>query len=171
MTVRAADISDSTAIGLVHVRSWQAVYKGHFPQPFLDGLDPVQRSEHWAQLLRSGPNERESTLVLELDGGVVGFSNVGPSRDHGAAVTEGEVRAIYLMPDQWSQGLGKQLMGASLDHLVRVGFSEAILWVLDRNGQARRFYEIGGWTADGGFKEDESFGFSVAEVRYRRALP
>lgn len=97
MIVRAANASDAQAIGEVHVRSWQAVYRGQFPQDFLDGLDPVRRAEQWSGYFRSGPHPRDAILVGEAAGEVIGFANVGPSRDDGAPVGEGEVRAIYLM--------------------------------------------------------------------------
>jgi ribosomal protein S18 acetylase RimI-like enzyme len=62
-------------------------------------------------------------------------------------------------------------MDAALDRLVSAGFSEATLWVLDSNARARRFYEAGGWSADGAQKRDEDRGFPVTQVRYRKPLP
>jgi hypothetical protein len=55
--------------------------------------------------------------------------------------------------------------------LAAAKFEQATLWVLDSNIRARRFYEAGGWVADGARKVDESHGFPIAEVRYQRALP
>jgi hypothetical protein len=42
--------------------------------------------------------------------------------------------------------------------------------VLDSNARARRFYACGGWSQDGAVKQDDSRGFVLNEVRYRRAL-
>jgi hypothetical protein len=61
-------------------------------------------------------------------------------------------------------------MVAALDALAGFGFGEATLWVLDANERARRFYEAGGWSTDGAAKIDDSHGFPIVEVRYRRAL-
>lgn len=170
VTVRTAYEGDAKAIGSVHVRSWQAIYRGEFPQDFLEGLDPDHRAERWSECIRSGPHEGSAILVVESGGEVIGFANVGPSRDDDAPAGEGEVRAIYLMPEHWGHGHGRQLMAAALDHLRQTGFSEAILWVLGSNQQARRFYEIGGWASDGASKDDDSFGFRMSEVRYRRRV-
>jgi hypothetical protein len=41
------------------------------------------------------------------------------------------------------------------------------LWVLETNTRARRFYESGGWRADGSSKTANSRGFPLVEVRYR----
>ena len=156
-------------IGLVHVRSWQAAYKGLVPQHYLDSLDPGQRGQVWARQLSEGHQVGKAVLVAEADDEVVGFVSVGPSRDDDAD-GQGEVWAIYLLPHFWGQGVGRALMGAGSENLRGSGFTEATLWVLGKNERARRFYEAAGWAPDGAAKEDDSRGFSLTEVRYRRRL-
>jgi GNAT superfamily N-acetyltransferase len=156
-------------IGLVHVRSWQAACRGLVPQEFLDGLDPVQRGERWEQLLGEGREEPVRVLVAEVGCKVVGFASVGPSRAEDSRGA-GEVQAIYLVAERWGQGIGKALMECALDALRQAGFSDATLWVLGSNDRARRFYEAGGWAPDGTEKQDDSRGFPLTEVRYRRRL-
>jgi hypothetical protein len=58
-------------------------------------------------------------------------------------------------------------MSETLARLRGEGFPEAILWVLEDNPRTRRFYELAGWRADGGAKEEEWLGTSIREVRYR----
>ena len=43
-----------------------------------------------------------------------------------------------------------------------------VLWGLEGNARAGRFYEIAGWVADGTERTSEVFGVTVREVRYRR---
>lgn len=62
-------------------------------------------------------------------------------------------------------------MTAALDVLAAAGYRQATLWVLDSNWRARRFYHAGGWQADGTVKTDDTRGFPLTEVRYRRLLP
>jgi GNAT superfamily N-acetyltransferase len=169
VTIRVAEERDAMAIGLVHVRSWQATYRGAFPQEYLDGLDPFERGVGWQRFFHDGIPDRMSVLVADVEGMVVGFANVGPSRDEDAGGS-GEVRAIYLLSDHWGRGLGRDLMVAALDALNEAGFSEATLWVLDTNDRARGFYEIGGWSPDGATRRDDRWGFPVPEVRYRRQV-
>lgn len=141
------------------------------PQQHLDSLDPAQRGEDWQRFFEEGrPGEREAVLVVDVDGRVVGFANVGPSRDEDGGGL-GEVRAIYLLPEQWGHGLGRGLMAAAVTSLESFGFRQATLWVLEGNVRACRFYEAGGWVPDGAAKSDDRWGFSIAEVRYRRRLP
>src|SRR5690606_41064361 len=70
------------------------------------------------------------------------------SRDH-PDENVGEVTAIYLRQAHWGRGIGRRLFAAVVDRLREAGFEEAILWVLDTNARARRFYEAAGWEADG----------------------
>jgi GNAT superfamily N-acetyltransferase len=174
--IRTARATDAAQIALVHVRSWQGAYRGLLPQSYLDGLDPAQRVGLWERVLAgagAGPGGRRAgVMVADADGALLGFAGFSPSRDDDADRDRvGEITAIYLLPDAWGKGTGGRLMGAALRCLVQAGFSEATLWVLDTNARARRFYEAGGWLADGAEMLDESRGFPITEVRYRRSLP
>jgi GNAT superfamily N-acetyltransferase len=113
---------------------------------------------------------RRGTLVAEADDGVVGFASVVPTRDEDASPEVGEITAIYLLPDHWGAGLGRELMVAALDALGEAGYREASLWVLDTNERAQRFYAAGGWVADGAVKVDTELGVELREVRYRREV-
>jgi hypothetical protein len=53
--------------------------------------------------------------------------------------------------------------------LSAAGVSVATLWVLGSNEGARRFYDALGWAPDGATKDDDREGFTLHEVRYRRA--
>lgn len=61
-------------------------------------------------------------------------------------------------------------MAAALAHLAEGGYPRAALWVLDTNRRARRFYEATGWHRDQAVKVDDSRGFPITEIRYRREL-
>lgn len=61
-------------------------------------------------------------------------------------------------------------MRVGIEALRAAGHREAILWVLDDNRRARRFYEREGWRLDGAVKEDDFLGVRVSEVRYRITL-
>jgi ribosomal protein S18 acetylase RimI-like enzyme len=101
---------------------------------------------------------------------MVGFAHLCPARDDDASPEVGEVTAIYLQPENWGRGAGRLLMDQALTALVEAGFSEAVLWVLDTNSRAQRFYRAGGWRADGTAKVDDRRGFPLREIRYRRTL-
>ena len=171
MEIRRATADDAKGIAVVHVLGWQTVYRGTMPQAYLDNLDPVQRAEQWAQRLAAQEWPGSGTLVATSEAGVVGFAGFCPSRDGDADPSVvGEMATLYLLPDQWRTGLGSRLMSESMAVLQQAGYREATLWVLDRNDRALRFYEAIGWQPDGAVKQDDTYGFDLRELRYRRVV-
>ena len=166
--IRPARVEDAEAIAGVHVRSWQAAYRGIVADGFLDALsveDFAARHQRWLT------EAQNPTLVSEREGSVLGFANLGPSRDpDDDPARVGEVYAIYLEPSAWGLGLGRELMAASRSLLRELGFQEATLWVLSDNQRARRFYFQDGWRVDGAEKPVTIRTQELAEVRYRRRL-
>ncbi|ETK35992.1 GNAT family N-acetyltransferase [Microbispora sp. ATCC PTA-5024] len=171
MVIRRAEPADAEAIAVVHVRSWQAAYAGLMPQDHLDGLTPAMRLPLWERLLREPSWPRTGFLVAERDGSVAGFAGFGPGRDADVApATTAEITTIYLLPEMWAAGIGSRLMTAAVDAMSAAGYEQATLWVVDANARARRFYERTGWRPDGAVQRDDSDGFPLTEIRYRRAL-
>ena len=162
--IRKATDQDASGIAFVHVRSWQAAYRGHMPDEFLDGLE--QRTNMWRELTLQ-PDK--ILLVAETsEGAIVGFSALSLSRDADANPNTAEVAAIYVHPEKWRKGIGRALLSASLDQLRNCGYNQVTLWVLEGNQRARSFYESFGFTQDGAVKDDDHWkSFAVREVRYR----
>jgi GNAT superfamily N-acetyltransferase len=159
-------------IAIVHVRSWQAAYRGLVPQEYLDHVEVDQRYSVWERILGEAEWPRVGTFVAEYGGDVVGFASICPTRDDDEQpASAGELAAIYLLPEGWGKGLGRELMASVLSALSEAGFDEATLWVLERTAGRDGFYEAAGWHADGAVKQDARRGFVLNEVRYRRALP
>jgi GNAT superfamily N-acetyltransferase len=169
--IRRARDDDAAAIAAVHVRSWQETYRGLLPQDYLDALDPARRVPLWERTLAATDWPRAGTHIAELNGAVVGFANVCPTRDaDGDPVATGELASIYLHPTVWGKGFGRELMIASLQTLSEAGFARATLWVLDNNSRAVGFYGKGGWRADGATKSERLGDVLLNELRYRRLL-
>jgi GNAT superfamily N-acetyltransferase len=61
-------------------------------------------------------------------------------------------------------------MAAARERLRRTGVAQAVLWVLDGNIAARRFYERDGWRCDETHRTRSYGGVPVDEVRYRSML-
>jgi len=167
VVVRPARVEDATAIAEVHVRTWQAAYAHVFGTKRLAELDVQRRAASWRQGL-ADLRPHETVLVAEdEDGRVVGFASVGESP---VAADEGELHAIYVLPEAWGDGTGRSLVAAAVDALRSEGFRAAILWVLEDNPRARRFYEREGWRVDGARREGEHLGVRTAEIEYRIEL-
>lgn len=152
----------------MHVRSWQAAYRGLLPDDYLDGL----RADDRAAAYTFGLDDPAApqTIVAVDDGAIVGFAITGPASDDDLP-GYGALFALYVDPSRWDSGCGRMLIAAARAALARRGFTDVLLWVLFGNERAERFYRADGWTADGARKTDEVWGTSVDEIRYRRALP
>jgi ribosomal protein S18 acetylase RimI-like enzyme len=168
VNVRAARPEDAAEVAGVHVRSWQAAYRGLLSDEYLDGLRPEDRMARYT--FGSTDPDQPSTLVATEAEVIRGFVTTGPSRDAGVA-HRGEVFGLYVDPDAWSLGVGHLLMTEARAHLSRRGFTEAVLWVFVGNVRAEAFYRRDGWRPDGRRQNEEVWGALVDEVCWRRSLP
>ena len=168
LEVRGAVAGDAMAIAGVHVRSWQEGYRGLLPDEYLNGL----RAEDRASQYRFERSSADSpvTLVAIDDDALCGFATIGPAASSDE-VNLGELLALYVDPSCWRLGVGRRLISEARQHMGDRGFAEAILWVLVGNARAAAFYAADGWTADGTRRQDEVWGVTADEARYRRALP
>ncbi|MDY6896684.1 MAG: GNAT family N-acetyltransferase [Cyanobacteriota bacterium] len=110
-------------------------------------------------------------LVKEINGLVVGFANFGHTRDEdkNSNVTA-EITSIYLNPEHWRKGLGKELFQFILLEIKNKEFTEVTLWVIDTNQTACSFYQKMGLKPDGTTKIDIREDFELREIRYSKNL-
>jgi ribosomal protein S18 acetylase RimI-like enzyme len=167
--IRPLRSEDAGALGAVHVRAWQAAYRGLLPDEYLASLQIAERAAMWAETLSRPSRPRSARFGAEVDECLVGFIMVGAASSETTPPT-GEVYALNVDPDHWGRGIGRALLDAGVDHLRDSGFTEAILWVVPGNVRARRFYEAAGWRHEGADRRQNVLGVDVDETRYRRAL-
>jgi len=165
--IREARRSDAGDVAAVHVRSWQQGYRGLLPDDYLAALRPEERARRYS--FEDADPARPATLVAVDGGAIVGFATTGTCRDREAGPA-GEVMALYVDPPSWGAGVGRALVAAARARLADQGFARAVLWVLEGNERAERFYRIDGWSHDGTRRRDEVWGAAVDELRYARAL-
>lgn len=170
MLVRSAEAGDAEAIAAVQVATWRRAYRGLIPQAYLDGLDEAAKAEWWRSVLATGAPGSGALVALDGDR-VLGFVSFGPPLDPDAVDPGvGQVYAIYVDPQVWRRGAGAALMDGARSALRAAGFGQAVLWVIDGNERAQRFYERVGWSLDGAHTVDEYGGAQIPEVRYRTEL-
>ena len=59
---------------------------------------------------------------------------------------------MYVDPDYWRQGMGNALMGAAVERLSGLPYTEAVLWTFKENSPSDRLLERNGWRPDGAEK-------------------
>lgn len=164
--VRPATPTDADAIGRIQVESWRFAYAGLLPAETIAAFDVEARQQMWREGLARAPRPGSATFVAMVDEETVGFATVGACYSE---VGIGELYAIYVHPSSWGSGVGRALIEQSELSLRASGFPSALLWVLDGNERAERFYRSAGWRRDGE-KEDVFQGADVVELRYRKQL-
>lgn len=134
-------------------------------QPYLDALTYEERERGWGERLRQAGAEPWVLVAGGQVGGFITLVQADPS-DGGAGV--GELEGIYLHPSLFGQGLGRRLMELALERLRARGHSEAVLWVIDGNHRAERFYQAAGWSREDILRTHPRLGVPLR--RYRRLL-
>jgi GNAT superfamily N-acetyltransferase len=160
--VREAVVEDAEGIARVHTDSWQTSYRGILPDTVLDRIDVGQRADSRRKILR----DRTVFQLVAYDvthGDIVGFCDAGASRRH--VPFAGEVYAIYLAHRAKRHGLGHEMFERVQAWLVAQDMRSMIVWVLENNHHARRFYE-----AEGGKQssriQSRVGGYPVVELSY-----
>ena len=170
---RLAGPGDGAAIAAVQRRAWREGYRGLVSDAFLDDLDFSYLGAYWTGRATVSPTPRHRLLVAGSRGEVHGVVDAGPARDDDGPTgpdglpATGEVRSLYVDPSVQGRGLGGVLLAAAIAVLVAQGSAELVLWVVEGNVRARRFYERRGWAADGGRKVTAVADEALPEVRYR----
>ncbi len=168
--IREPAPEDAGVLGEIHVRAWQAAYRGGLmPDDYLDGLSADDRAETWRGALGRDPRPRSFRLVAEADRHVSGFALGGPEAGQEDS-SRGELYALNIDPSVWGHGIGRSLLESAERRLSESGFPAAVLWVHPDNERARGFYETLGWEVEGTTRTEEVLGVMVPEIRYLRRL-
>lgn len=181
MRIRETTAADIDAVAELRVRAWQSAYAGLLPGAYPDAMsvaeDAARRREGFAGNAAAGVEN----LVAQspAGGGITGWAAIGPYRSSGprghdgpAATDVAELYAIYVRPGLLGRGIGGALTAACLERAAQRGFTRVVLWVLEGNIRARRFYEREGFSADGTRAVEDVDGLDprVPVVRYARPL-
>jgi len=160
--VRDATPDDAEGIARAHTSSWQTSYRGILPDRVLDMIDVGQRVTSRRQILRDA--SIFNLVAYETTRGeIVGFCDAGPARQRGP--WDGELYAIYLEHHAKRYGLGQEMFDRTASWLRSRGMTSLVIWVLENNPHARRFYEaMGGRT--GPRMHSRVGGFPVVELSY-----
>ena len=101
----------------------------------------ARRREHYRALLESG---RGHLLIAEEDARAIGYAVVS---ENGAQITlatadrVAELETLSVLPVRRGEGIGGALMDAALALIRELGIEELMLYVMDGNAEALRFYE------------------------------
>jgi ribosomal protein S18 acetylase RimI-like enzyme len=140
---RAAEADDAAAVAGLHADSWRRHYRGAFSDAFLDGDVAGYLLAEWTGRL-SAPDPQACTIVVELDGEVVGLAHtqLGENADWGALLDN-----LHVSYGLKRLGIGTRLLALTAQVVLdSTPGSGLYLWVLEQNAGARAFYTARGGT-------------------------
>lgn len=165
--VRFAGFEDAEAIAHIHVESWRCAYRGIVPDSYLQALSVERKTVRWMEILST--ENRQTLVSIDTAGERTGWVSFGACRDPGCG-EQGEIYAIYLLPERRGQSFGAELMAEAEEMLRGQGFKTVFVWVLEQNLKARRFYERSGYHSSGIEKTQTFDGVVLTECRYQKVL-
>ena len=159
MEIRYINQNDNLLeISNIYESSWKYAYKDIIPQDYLDSI-PTGRWEN--SINKIGMNN----LVVIENGLIIGTASFCKSRWEQYS-NYGEIVSIYFLPAYMGKGYGKHLLKKCVEELNGFGYNNILLWVLEDNQRARRFYEKNGFTCSGDFLNDNIGGKELREIMY-----
>lgn len=154
VTIRPMTPDDVPGKAHVHWQSWREAYANIIDPAWLNARTLAQCED----MARRFP---DNTLVAVQDGRVVGFGVYGTTRE--ADLPDyGELYALYVLASHHGKGIGFALMHACVAAMP--GRPGIVLWVLEGNERAIRFYERHGFLADGR-RQEITLGTPLMEQR------
>ena len=157
VVLRTVNDLDLMEIGALHYRSRAAAYAHFLPPEALAFGSEAALGEWWSERWKWERDDHRMTVAVDGDR-LVGFTYLGPDEQPGVRL----LSAIHVDPGYVGAGVGKLLMLDALEHLG----DRAVLWVLEGNDRARRFYERGGWVFDGVTRDEMWSGVPTHQLRY-----
>jgi GNAT superfamily N-acetyltransferase len=160
--IRVATLADADGIARAHTASWRTSYRGILPDAVLERIDVDQRAVSWRHVLQD-----PAVLILvaydTTHRDIVGLCDAGRTRRSSSYAAE--IYRFYLEHHARRHGLGREMFEQVTDWLRAREMRSLIIWVLDNNHHARRFYEAMGGRPASRVQSTVS-GFPVVELAY-----
>ncbi len=132
--IREGRSEDAPRLATLFRQSWELTYRGIIPHAHLECMISRRGTEWWTSSLAAP----EPPLVLDAGGVIAGYATCGMARLPGPY--RGEIYELYLEPVYQGLGFGERLFEAARYRLDMRRLRGLIVWALEENEAARRFY-------------------------------
>ena len=157
MLIRKVKYEDIEQIVDINIKDWKREYKGIINDNILNNLDRNKKIEKWKQHYNIG-----NVIVAEENGKVLGYCRYDDNVDYKNTEIDSEIIAIYVDCDNLGNGIGRKLVEYVMKDLKAKNRTKMIIWCLEKNENARKFYEKMG----GKLVNDEKY-FEIEGQRYK----
>ncbi|MEE2758264.1 MAG: N-acetyltransferase [Myxococcota bacterium] len=148
--VRTATAQDAADLASIRINSWRAAYRGLVDQQFLDDLDFETNRQKFRDALKMPNDSDRADLICMYEGRGIAWGSWAACQDDDVDRCDvAEIRTLYVEPLFFGQGIGRLLMSELISEIrLKKTYSSVILWVLEGNERAIRFYRRYGFMAD-----------------------
>ena len=159
--IRYYEENEIDQIAKIIDEDWKITYKGMISQEYLDNLNYKDREERIRKKYK-----KEKGIVYVEENIVKGYCRFGQSKEEKEL---GEIYALYVKNNYIRRKIGEKLMKKAKKILKEREYKEMILWCLEKNKNARKFYEKQGGILSGKrkFKIGDKY---YSEVSYKYEL-
>ncbi len=159
--IRKVRYEDIEKIVDINIKDWKKVYKGIIDDNTLDNLDRNAKIKKWREHYNIG-----NVIVAEENGIILGYCRYDTNAVFENSDIDSEIIAIYVDYDKLGSGVGRKLVEYVMKDLKNKNKTKMILWCLEKNKDARRFYEKMGGKLIQGEKYFDKDGKKYKEVGY-----
>lgn len=145
-------------ISEIYEKSWRYAYKDIIPQEFLDSIEkgkwiPIFDFPDW------------SIVVCIENSKYIGTISFSKSRFQ-EYFSYGEIISFYILPEYIGKGYGNKILKYVIKELYGLGYSQLLLWVLEDNYLAKKFYKKNGFIETDNYMVDNIGGKELKEVMF-----
>ena len=137
MKIVKAEVGHADIIGYVHSGAWKQAYKDVFPDEYLNEDTPEKRTQEFLDSCKDKGIYYYMICEDDKAVGIVKFTD---------AEEKFEILSFYILDEYRNKGLGMQV----IEYLKKeFDKKKLVLWVLEDNVKAKRFYENNGFKNTG----------------------
>jgi len=153
-TIRRARPCDAEALAAIGARTFTETFAHLYPPADLETF--LAEAYDVARTRADLDDPRKAAWLVEADGQVIGYAQVGPCGLPHPEVTDtcGELKRFYFLRDWQNRGMGGRLFAEAMAWL-EANFGDLWIGVWSENHGAQRFY------ARQGFEKVGEYGFRV----------
>ena len=159
--IRKVKYGDIEQIVDINIKDWKKVYKGIIDDEILDNLNREEKIKKWREHYNIG-----NVIVAEENGTILGYCRYDDNAIYENTDIDSEIIAIYVDCDKLGNGIGRALIEYVKKDLKNKNKTKMVIWCLEKNQNARKFYEKMGGNLLSDEKYFEKEGRKYKEVGY-----
>jgi ribosomal protein S18 acetylase RimI-like enzyme len=145
--IEIAGPADASQLAALHYLSHTTAFAEFASPEWVAGRRLPEYQDRWRSLL-AGPADGKRARTWKATEPEAGNDVIGMVRISEMSEEEAQLTSMHVHPGYQRRGIGSLLMDAAVDHMRELGFSTAILGVIQANKAARAMYERRGWKVD-----------------------